>query len=511
VDNGNLVCCLWTLKQACLEERKRAIFRMELWTGIRDHARLIHQIVGTRDARKAFRSIEDSIAKMGKSPLEWLSALPALEHFVASLIESVRASGESSDDLHWWLAELNLRLAELEKLTVRFAPWASTKFRMLRATRDQQAEWIADLSLANADRIYSEIADSLNSESEISSHEGAAENISRQLLREALAASRENAVQAMAALNGIAAYSDELAAGMDFALVYDEPRKLITIGFDAAKGAASEHHYDLLASEARAAVFAGVAKGEIPQECWFHLDRSHLQYKGTSVLQSWTGTMFEYLMPSLWMKSSPGTLLERNMRSAVSAQQKYVQRFGIPWGISESGCSLLSGDGHYHYFAFGVPTLALHRPDEDRVVVSPYSTFMSLMTGSYDALRNLQRLKKLGGVGSYGFYEALDYGPKMTLNRKKFTLVRSWMAHHQGMCLLSVANVLCDSSIQRRFHAEPQVAATERILHERAIVHESADGSKAKRQLRTEALLTEGQSVLSPSYWGGKDRAETAA
>jgi cyclic beta-1,2-glucan synthetase len=299
---------------------------------------------------------------------------------------------------------------------------------------------------------------------------------------------------------------------MDFSLVYDEPRTLITIGFDAAKEAASEHHYDLLASEARAAVFAGVAKGEIPQECWFRLDRSHVQYKGEAVLQSWTGTMFEYLMPSLWMKSSPGTLLERNMRSAVSAQQKYARRFRIPWGISESGCSLLSGDGHYHYFAFGVPALALHRPDEDRVVISPYSTFMSLMTGSFDALKNLQRLKKLGGIGSYGFYEALDYGPKMTLNRRKFTLVRSWMAHHQGMCLLSAANVLCDSSIQRRFHAEPQVAATERILHERAIVPESAGGSKAKRQLRMEALLTEGQSVLSPSYWGGgKDRAETAA
>ncbi len=298
---------------------------------------------------------------------------------------------------------------------------------------------------------------------------------------------------------------------MDFSLVYDDPRTLITIGFDAAKEAASEHHYDLLASEARAAVFAGVAKGEIPQECWFHLDRSHVHYKGSTVLQSWTGTMFEYLMPSLWMKSSPGTLLDKNMRSAVAAQQKYARRFRIPWGISESGCSLLSGDGHYHYFAFGIPALALHRPDEDRVVISPYSTFMSLMTGSYDALKNLQRLKKLGGVGAYGFYEALDYGPKMTLNRKKFTLVRSWMAHHQGMCLLSVANVLCDSSIQRRFHAEPQVAATERILHERAIVPESAKGSKAKRQLRTEALLTEGQSVLSPSYWGGKDRAETAA
>jgi cyclic beta-1,2-glucan synthetase len=172
---------------------------------------------------------------------------------------------------------------------------------------------------------------------------------------------------------------------------------------------------------------------------------------------------------------------------------------------------LISGDGHYHYFAFGVPALALHRPDEDRVVISPYSTFMSLMTGSFDALKNLQRLKKLGGIGPYGFYEALDYGPKMTLNRKKFTLVRSWMAHHQGMCLLSVANVLCDSSIQRRFHAEPLVAATERILHERALVPESADSSKAKRRQKMEALLTEGQSVLSPSYWGGKDRAETTA
>jgi len=511
VDNGNLVCCLWTLKQACLEEWKRPIFRKELWSGIRDHARLIQQLVGSKEARKAFRSIDDDIAKMGKSPLEWLGALPTLEQSVATLVESARNIAQTSEDLKWWLSELNVRLSRLERLTVQFAPWASTKFRSLRAEEEQQAKWMAELSLATAERIYSEVLESLNGESETSTHEGPAESGSRELLREALAASREIAARAASALKGIAAYSDELAAAMDFSLVYDEPRKLVTIGFDAAKGAASEHHYDLLASEARAAVFAGVAKGEIPQECWFHLDRSHVQYKGDAVLQSWTGTMFEYLMPSLWMKSSPGTLLERNMRSAVSAQQKYARRFSIPWGISESGCSLLSGDGHYHYFAFGVPALALHRPDEDRVVISPYSTFMSLMTGSYDALKNLQRLKRLGGIGAYGFYESLDYGPKMSLHRKRFTLVRSWMAHHQGMCLLSVANVLCDSSIQRRFHAEPQVAATERILHERAIVSEAPDTSKAKRQMRIEALLTEGQSVLSPSYWGTKGHAETAA
>jgi hypothetical protein len=511
VDNGNLVCCLWTLKQASTEEWKRPIFRKELWTGVRDHARIVHQMVNSRESRKVFRAIEDCITRMGATPIEWLSTLPGLEQCVVSLADVARASGNSQEDLRWWLAELKVRLTELEKLTVQFAPWASTKFRTLRAMPEQQAKWMEELSLLTAERVYLEVLESLHAENANSAQEGTAENISRELLREALAGARETAAQAASALHNIAAYCDELASGMDFSLVYDKPRKLITIGFDAAKGAPSEHHYDLLASEARAAVFAGVAKGEIPQECWFHLDRSHVPYKGETVLQSWTGTMFEYLMPSLWMKSSPGTLLERNMRGAVRAQQKYARRFSIPWGISESACSLLSGDGHYHYFAFGVPALALHRPDEDRVVISPYATFMSLMTGSYDALKNLQRMKKLGAVGAYGFYEALDYGPKVTLHRKRFTMVRSWIAHHQGMCLLAAANVLCDSSIQRRFHGEPQVAATERILHERAIVRQPVDESKTKRQLKAEALLTEGQSVLSPSYWGGKDHAKTAA
>jgi hypothetical protein len=247
--------------------------------------------------------------------------------------------------------------------------------------------------LASADRIYSEIAESLRGESETAVHEGTAENTSASCWRSSGGKPRARCAGSGCA-NSIAAYSNELASGIDFSLVYDEPRTLITIGFDAAKEAASEHHYDLLASEARAAVFAGVAKGEIPQECWFHLDRSHVHYKGSTVLQSWTGTMFEYLMPSLWMKSS-GTLLDKNMRSAVAAQQN-TRGFRIP-GISESGCSLLSGDGHYHYFAFGIPALAPAPPDEDRVVFLR-TQFMSLMTGSYDALKNLQRLKNLAAL-----------------------------------------------------------------------------------------------------------------
>jgi cyclic beta-1,2-glucan synthetase len=511
VDNGNLVCCLWTLKQACLEELKRPIFRKELWSGMRDHARLLQQLAPTKEVRKAVRGLEDSIAKRGETVSEWLSSLPALEQAAVTLAEAAKKNAQDSEELQWWLSEMSTRVSSLQTLAVQFAPWASTKFRTLRVEEKQQEKWITELSLAEAVRVYDEIAAGLEEENRGQQAESAAENVSRELLHDALTAAREAASKAAAALSEIAAYADELAAGMDFSLVYDAARKLITIGFDAAKDTASEHHYDLLASEARAAVFAGVAKGEIPQECWFHLDRSHVRFKGERVLQSWTGTMFEYLMPSLWMKSSAGTLLDRNMSSAVRAQQKHARRYGIPWGISESACSLVSGDGHYHYFAFGVPALALHRPDEERVVISPYSTFMSLMTGSYDALRNLQRLRKMGAVGAYGFYEALDFGPRMTLHRKHFTMVRSWMAHHQGMCLLSIANVLCDSAVQRRFHAEPQVAATERILHERANASDTADVSKAQRKRKSEALLTEGQSVLNPSYWEAKDRAQSTA
>ena len=510
VDNGNLVCCLWTLKQACIEERKRPIFREDLWTGIRDHARLIHQLAPAKEVGKAVRALEECIAKRGESAAEWLTSLPALAQAVGAVTESAKSTAKPNEELQWWLNELNLRATELQNLALQFAPWACTKFRTLRVTTQQQAKWIAELSLATAARIYDEIQRTLSEESR-GTAEGTAESVSRDLLVDALRTTRAFAAKAEADLAEIAAYANELAAGMDFSLVYDHSRKLITIGFDAAKDAASEHHYDLLASEARAAVFAGVAKGEIPQEAWFHLDRSQVQFRGERLLQSWTGTMFEYLMPSLWMKSSAGTLLDRNMSSAVRAQQKYARRFQIPWGISESACSLLSGDGHYHYFAFGVPALALHRPEEERIVISPYSTFMSLMTGSYDALRNLRKLKKKGAVGAYGFYEALDYGPRITFHRKRFTMVKSWMAHHQGMCLLSIANVLCDSSIQRRFHAEPQVAATERILHEKPTVTEAINVAKAQRQKRVEALLSEEQSVLSPRYWEAKDRAQSAA
>jgi hypothetical protein len=211
-----------------------------------------------------------------------------------------------------------------------------------------------------------------------------------------------------------------------------------------------------------------VAKGEAPQESWFQLKRSYRTYKRQAVLLSWSGTAFEYLMPCLWLRGYPNTLLKLGVRSILLAQQKFAREHRIPWGISESSCADRNPDGHYRYHAFGVPDLALHRDDcSGDLVVAPYATFLGMMFDFQGSLDNLRKLKGLGMLSAYGFYEAVDYTPIRNGGSNGHVVVRNWMAHHQGMSLVAAANVLCDSTMQRRFHAEPRVAAIERLLHER--------------------------------------------
>ena len=272
----------------------------------------------------------------------------------------------------------------------------------------------------------------------------------------------------MSRLNTLAAAAQSLADGMDFSLLFDHKKKLFSVGLEESEGCISKYNYDLLASEARTAVFVAVAKGEVPQESWFQLKRSYRTYKRRGVLLSWSGTAFEYLMPCLWLRGYPNTLLDRGVRSMLRTQQKFAQEAGIPWGISESSCAQRNPDGHYRYHAFGVPDLASHTDDcSGDLVVAPYATFLGMMFDLDGALANLRELKKLGTVSAYGFYEAVDFTSKRNTAEGGHVVVRNWMAHHQGMSLVAAANALCNSVMQRRFHAEPRVAAIERLLHER--------------------------------------------
>jgi hypothetical protein len=269
-------------------------------------------------------------------------------------------------------------------------------------------------------------------------------------------------------LEQLAGRADRLAQEMDFASLFDAKKKQPTIGFDAEENHLSTSHYDLLASEARASTFVGIAKGEIPQETWFHLKRPYTRYKGEYVLLSWTGTMFEYLMPLLWMKCYSNTLLDHSARAAVRCQMKFADEKKIPWGLSEASCAKIAPDGHYHYEAFGVPDLAVFQGLARDIVVSPYSSFLSLVVDAKSGMANIERMRDMGWLGTYGFYEAADFTLSRVSAGGTCETVRCWLAHHQGMSLMSVANVLCNFSIQRRFHAEPKVAATERLLHEKS-------------------------------------------
>jgi cyclic beta-1,2-glucan synthetase len=187
------------------------------------------------------------------------------------------------------------------------------------------------------------------------------------------------------------------------------------------------------------------------------------------VMLSWTGTMFEYLMPVLWMKIFPNTIIDETTRGAVRAQQRYADDKGIPWGISEASCSIINAAGHYHYEAFGVPGIAVSRDLSRDLVVSPYSTFLSLMVDPKGAIKNIQRMKDLGFLGSHGFFESVDYTKSRMKKGERFEICRCWLAHHSGMSLMAVANILCDGSSQRRFHSEPMVESIERLLHEKTL------------------------------------------
>jgi cyclic beta-1,2-glucan synthetase len=262
------------------------------------------------------------------------------------------------------------------------------------------------------------------------------------------------------ALQRIAETCDALVKATDFSGLYIQRKKVLSVGFDVSAGKLDRASYDLLASESRIASFVAIAKGDVPKDAWFHLGRAHTQFRGERVLLSWTGTMFEYLMPTLWMRHYSGTITEQNVRAVVRIQRETGRRKGVPWGISESACSAEAG-GDYGYAAFGIPELAMKRSEDDALVISPYSTFLALAVDPAMSLKNLRRMEEFGWIGRYGFYEAIDY------TRSGAAVIRSWMAHHVGMSLLAACNLLYDNPMQRYFHAEPQVLATELLLQER--------------------------------------------
>ena len=288
-------------------------------------------------------------------------------------------------------------------------------------------------------------------------------------LRELASLDGETGVRAKARIEEIerlARQSGELA-GMDFEFLFDHARQLLAIGYDVDEHRPDPSCYDLLASEARATIFVAIAQGKLPQDSWFALGRPLTSAGGEPTLLSWSGSMFEYLMPLLVMPAYEDTLLDQTCRAAVERQIAYGNQRGVPWGMSESGYNAVDAALNYQYRAFGVPGLGLKRGLTQDLVVAPYASALALMVAPEAACLNLQRLAAAGLEGDFGFFEAIDYTPARVPRGQSSAVVRSFMAHHQGMIFLSLASLVLGRPMQKRFAADPLFQATMLLLQER--------------------------------------------
>jgi hypothetical protein len=429
VDSGNLIASLWSLRQGCLELLDRPVILPSALEGLKDYA-------GAAKSgdfwRKIFRLTE---------PTEWLPVL----------MSQTDPSGTP---------EFSERLTVLRDTVLSLLPWYAPEFKSLFSD-DTFPKTIP--TPASAAAFYTDLKLQIDSS-------GSSSDLARKLSASVLDA-RSQLENLASSLRRIAADCDQLSQEMDFSLLVDQRRRLLSIGYNADTQQLAGSCYDLLASEARIAAFIAVAKDEAEQDGWFRLGRQHTICENESVMISWTGTMFEYLMPLIWMRSHPDTLIARSLNAAVRAQETYGRRRRIPWGISESAHAQTDEQGNYQYAAFGVPGMALNVARAGFLVVSPYSSCLALMVDPAGAVQNLATMSAKGWLAQYGFYEAADYtgSGRSAFRKPKYELVRCFMAHHQGMSLTAICNVLHDYPFQRWFHANRVVQASELILNERAL------------------------------------------
>jgi hypothetical protein len=462
VDNGNLVASLWSLKQGLLDDRIQPMVRPVLLSSLITQAQMLRRmgVVKRREAAQL-----QKLAGLGDRWVTGVLNLPEQWPLHAKTHQSVEGEAE------WWIGETRRRVSALRRLAEDYAPWLLPQFESVQTLPQLDLKaLLPKLTPKGAGEIYRKLDLRIQEAVQSGGPGETAHSLSR--LRELLPECGRKAEALASELKGLASIAERCSDEMDFGFLLDTRRKLLTIGYDVSRDKREAACYDLMASEARIAAFVAIAKSEIPQESWFKFGRTHTMWEGETILASWTGTMFEYLMPALWLDLWPNTLLDRSARAAVRIQRKYAGKYRVPWGISESGWSERNAEDHYQYQAFGVPNIALKNPTETaRLVISPYSSWLALMVDPEAALANASRMAKMGWTSPFGFYEAADYGvrPPRWNRWKKPEVVRMWMAHHQGMTLLALANWLSDSPFTTWFHSDPRVQATELLLQEKPL------------------------------------------
>ncbi len=469
VDSGNLAGCLLTLQPGLLALVDAPVLNARLFDGIGDTFRLLAD--ATEGALPApFAQFRQTLeATSATRPATLAAAWRCLDSLTTSAEDGVRGlNADAGSEANEWARALARQCRDALDELLFLAPWlveippAPLFQRGVAKPGGFPGGAIPTLrQLAALERdLLPTLEQSLDPEAT------AAEREEARTLRPLLQDASRHARERIAALEHLALQAGELAP-IDYDFLYDEARHLLAIGYNVGERRRDASYYDLLASEARLGSFVAIAQGQLPQESWFALGRLLIVAGGEPTLLSWSGSMFEYLMPLLVMPTYENTLLDQTYRTVVDRQIEYGRQRGVPWGVSESGYNAVDVHLNYQYRAFGVPGLGLKRGLAEDLVIAPYASALALMVAPEAACRNLQRLAAAGFAGQFGFFEAIDYTPSRLPRGQTSAVIRSFMAHHQGMSFLSLAYVLLDRPMQKRFESAPLFQATTLLLQER--------------------------------------------
>ena len=520
VDSGNLLASLWTFESSCSELAKRPLLDAGALRGVADTLGLMREITATMKGAEhppAFVRLAELTtgqpANLEEVILRLRAARPPAEDLLLFF------NGRETDPRTYWAQQVAEQVAAWNAIIDKyFRPVEilmaspSQLMSLGEATHESRREALAAIfSLQNV------ATEGIPGLVPLLAFHGRREGPGlpqpvRQwfdLLLTEVERSRQAASEQLAQLNELIAQSRQLESGMGLRFLYDEERRIFAIGYQVAQRRLDTSFYDLLASEARLTSFLAVARGEVSMEHWWALSRPFGSAYSRLPLLSWSGTMFEYLMPLLFTQTHENSLLDRACQDAVHCQIAYAQQNRVPWGISESAFSALDRHNVYQYRAFGVPALALRRGQEQDLVVAPYASALALGVQPAAAMKNLRRLATLGNptlLGDHGYYEAIDYSRRAESRAAAGIIIHCYMAHHQGMSLLAYDNALHENAMRKRFHSDPRIRATEPILHEHIpeqILPTSAEVHEERPLPRTipmvgSAVVTETPDIGSP-------------
>jgi len=481
VDNGNFAVCLLTVKQGCLEFADRSILDDSFSTGLHTCFRLLIGQVDTLrlsqqvDFQSVCKRIETHIRAVLASNSNWLGHWrllvnvdwPEIQNHLGELLKSDELAPDNLHMLHTWYERFNHQLLAMQRDLDRYFPWLqeigdeTPSTTVINAVSSQWVFQPISILLSQCKTALTHI------EKNQSSPQTEQTDSQSSMLGVLLQRSIDAICDLQRELRNCARRADSMAYKMNFDMLYDTNTHLFRIGYNVSAEKFDQNSYDLLASEARLASFFAIAKKDVPISHWSHLGRPMSRIGRQPVLLSWSGSMFEYLMPPLFLPGKRDTLLGESERLAVVSQCHYARRRDVPWGISESAFSALDADDNYQYRAFGVPGLGIRRGLEADLVVAPYASALALCVFPASAVANMRKLQKMNSVGIYGFIDALDFTPNRRTSSGSHQAVRTYMAHHQGMTLAAIDNALLPDVLVKRVLNEKSLKTVELLLQER--------------------------------------------